>query len=129
MTYDAVALLTKKFKVELGFSTEDLIARWRRFIKEAVRVGGRARYKKCGCSFTPDGCCRGELNSMKKRDGSCLKPFKEPDLDVRLAEFVGVLFGDGSISREQRFVSLNKNANRDYCGYLVGYVEDLVWVV
>ncbi len=51
--------------------------------------------------------------------------FLKPLPSERLAEFVGIVLGDGGLTRSQLHITLNSEADKEYVGYVVDLVEDL----
>lgn len=122
---NVVRKLCNKFSLQLPEDTKNSIKRWKKAKKEASRKGAIARFEKYGNFNTPEGCRKGGINSIKKRYGSLLKPFHTPRFSVRLAEFVGILLGDGGITKEQWFITVNSIADFKYTIYLSKLIEDL----
>lgn len=50
------------------------------------------------------------------------KPFKEPRKSKELAEFTGIMIGDGGMTKSQIRITLNKETDKDYCNF----VENLI---
>lgn len=96
-------------------------------------AGGIARLKKYGCSYTLQQRQKGGRNSQIARKNNpeyyaslgCPIPrsFNFPSADTNgLAEFIGVLLGDGCIQPAQVSITLNTVADKDY----ICYVSDLI---
>lgn len=56
------------------------------------------------------------------------KPIQKPRFSSELAEFVGILLGDGGISRSQIVVSLNSIEDRDYAKFVTFLIKKLFHV-
>lgn len=125
MSLKAANIFYKKFGVSLPENKQLLINRWKQIKNNAAKIGAIARFKKYGKFCTPEGCRKGGLNSIRKRYGSLLKPFHRPRLSAKLAELVGILLGDGGITKEQWFITVNSNADFEYTKYLSKLVESL----
>lgn len=96
-------------------------------------AGARARHTKYGCSYTLEQRQKGGSYSQIARKNNpeyyvrlgCPIPrsFNFPDTNTnKLAEFIGILLGDGCIQPEQVSITLNSVADSDY----IIYVSDLI---
>jgi hypothetical protein len=92
-------------------------------------AGARARYRAHGCSYTLAQRQKGGSNSQINRrldpeyyrSLGCTIPrdFTFPDhYSNELAEFVGVLLGDGGIQPNQVCITLNSTVDKEYSGYV-----------
>lgn len=125
LPYIAAKKLTRKFKVKLPLPVVDLRQEWEDVVREAAREGGIACYKKYGRFSTPEGCRKGGLNSLRKRYGGFFKPFFAPKLSEDLAEFTGILLGDGGLTKEQWFITVNSIADAEYAKFLIKLTRKL----
>lgn len=90
---------------------------------EVGRLGALARIKKYGNFGTPDGRRKGGQNSFKihtqKNTGFKLaKKHKKPANSESLAEFMGILFGDGHLSKYQVLVTTNSITDIEHAFYV-----------
>ncbi|MFA5926315.1 MAG: LAGLIDADG family homing endonuclease [Parcubacteria group bacterium] len=53
---------------------------------------------------------------------------KKPSFSTKLAEFVGIVLGDGGISKRQVSISLNRETDRDYIRFVKKTITDLFGV-
>jgi len=93
-------------------------------ISKAAKKGGLATAKKYGGPGTPEGRRKGGLTSQERRKlypelyTNCnpRRIISEPKESVGLAEFIGIMLGDGSISSNctQAVISLHKKDDRKY---------------
>jgi len=125
LPYGVVEELSGKFKVKLSLPVSDLRQAWERSVSEKARKGGIACFKKYGRFSTPEGCRKGGLESIKKRYGGFLKPFYTPEFSPDLAEFVGILLGDGGLTKKQWFITVNSIADAGYVNFLLELTEKL----
>ncbi len=65
---------------------------------------------------------------MQRPKHAWSKPFKKPRVGRRLAECIGILMGDGGISRYQVVVSLHHINDREYAVYVENLLKDLFGV-
>lgn len=124
MTLKAAKLFCDKFGVTLPEGREVLIARWRESKKEANRIGGIACFKKHGSPGMPEGRRKGGRRAMailhKRGLAVVRKEFRLPKgYNSDLAEFVGILLGDGGLSISQCSITLNGEADRQYINYVI----------
>ncbi len=105
------------------------IAFW--YIKKAAQAGGKAVYKKYGC-------IGGDPNRRKQlwykwwnttgRFCSSVTKRKEitiPKKDSLLAEFVGIMIGDGAITQRQICITLNRESDHFYVLFVQGILKKL----
>lgn len=96
----------------------------------AGSIGGRATFKKYGLLGTPESRMRGTLKSLethRKNPTGCFsrKKIKIPPYSERLAEFIGILLGDGGLSPMQATITLNAKDDKEYANYVVKSAERL----
>lgn len=53
------------------------------------------------------------------------KPIKKPRLSATLAEFVGIMLGDGGISHNQIFITLNSQTDKEYSKFVIKILKKL----
>jgi len=99
---------------------------WRSIIGE---VGGRASYNKYGCPATPEGRSKGGRNSLKTHEllqtgFRTPKLFPNPRNNEQLAEFLGIMLGDGNVSQDQIKIYINKD-EKDYIVHIINLMTDL----
>lgn len=123
----AVNILCKEFKLILPESKSILTQRWKLARSQAGQVGGFARLRKYGPPGTPEGRSKGGRNGLKsmRRLGiiPSAKKFLSPKQDTHLAEFVGIMLGDGGITFAQINITLNNEADR----YYISFVSNLAY--
>ena len=126
-TITAMKLFSTRFNVSLPDSEKILVQRWLKKKIEASRKGALVRYQKYGELGTPEGRKKGGINSIKKRKllGNFVKPIKVPTEDEDLAEFIGIMLGDGGLTYFQCVVYLNSETDNDYAYYVVDLLERL----
>ena len=120
--------IEKIFRVELPPSYKKLNFYWH--TKEAGRKGAIKRNSIYGNPGTREGRRKGGLNSLispklKKTNFKFLKPIRIPARSGKLAELIGVIIGDGSISRFQTRVTLDKKNDKEYSSYVKYLFETL----
>ena len=128
--YNKVLILSKKYKVNIPKPIEILPEHWQ--LKKWARRAGIIRYKKYGAPGTIEDRRKGGLISWQKRlnnpklmnNWNKANEIQIPEKSEELAEFIGLVLGDGSLSMGQCMIYLNsqKNKDRDY----VYFVSDLI---
>ena len=109
------------FKVGLPSNHKRLDIYWH--TKEASRKGAIKRNSIYGNPGTYESRRKGGLNSLKspklkKTNFKFLKPIKTPVQSEGLAELIGILIGDGGITRYQIRVTLDKKRDKKYASYV-----------
>ena len=98
-------------------------------IKEAARKGAFARNKIYGNLGTPEGRSKGGKTTCqkfllnpklaKKVGFGIPKEIYYPKKSAKLSELIGIIIGDGGITNYQVIVTLNKETDKKYAGYVV----------
>jgi len=96
----------------------------------AGKVGGRAQWVKNGSIGTLDDKKSGGRASYNKRrfnkdDIFTLVAIKKPNPSEKLAEFMGIMIGDGSVGPYQATVSLNMTDDAEFVTHVAGLAEEL----
>ncbi len=122
-------LLSQKYNVELPESEEILVNRWKAYITNANKIGGFARFRKYGVFATQEGRSKGGKEAMRilRQRGiiSQRKEYLKPVYGEKLAEFVGIMLGDGGMTNEQCTITLNSEADREYIQFVCKLCVDL----
>lgn len=101
----------------------NLIEKWKIIRTDLNRKGGIARYKKYGNFATIEGCRKGGSKALSILRSKGIIPeckhFSLPNnRSVLLAEFVGILLGDGGITKDQVTITLNSESDKQYVEYV-----------
>ena len=120
---DATDKLCKFFNITPPNDEKRLINNWLRTKAGVGRKGAIARFNKYGNFGTPEGSRKGgskTLRILRERGviplcRSWVLPNKK---SVDLAEFVGIMLGDGGITKEQATITLNSEADKQYIEYV-----------
>lgn len=133
MNYEALLKLYKISKAPIPKDIEVLPEYWS--TKKAAKIGAVRRYEVYGNPGTPEGRRKGGINSQKKfrlnpeyakKVGIKVRKYiNQPSFSPLLAEFVGILLGDGGISDYQVSITFNRETDREYSIFLQKIVEDL----
>lgn len=113
----AVGIFCKRFQILKPINTIQMIKAWRKGKLEISRDGGLAYYHKYGLPGTIESRRRGGYAGIAKLRKLGLAPpvrhFHVPKESVELAEFVGIMLGDGNIGRLQISITLNSIVDAD----------------
>ncbi len=103
---------------------------------KAGQVGARERFARYGNPGTIDGRRRGALIAYNKMKQSGLptgfkfrRTFVKPEPSALLAEFLGIMLGDGGIGPYQISISLNATTDADYIDYVVDVIIRLFGLI
>jgi len=123
MSLKASRKLSLKFDVPLPEKEFALITRAREYKSEKGKIGGYAHFRKYGSPGTSEGRRKGGSKVLAILRARGVIPERKqyvfpPQLSSELAEFVGILLGDGGITKWQVCVTLNTEADRDYIGFV-----------
>ncbi len=123
MTLKAAKLFCTKFNCVLPEEKKILIGRWKKAKKDAGIIGGKANFDIYGSPGTKEGRRRGGIiameNMRKKGIVPLIKEYKFPYVySEDLAEFMGIMLGDGGMTRLQCNITLNSQADKDYISFV-----------
>lgn len=119
ITQKAVEIIEKKFQIKLPYSKDKALRAWQKEKKAASRKGGIALFKKHGSPATHEGRHKGGIKSIAnlRKNGiiPSVRVYKLPNAySKNLAEFVGIMLGDGGITSGQCAITLNSEADIEY---------------
>jgi hypothetical protein len=97
---------------------------------EAGRIGGLARQQMYGDVGTPEGRSKGGRNSLethrKLETGfKLLRSIRLPRRSSRLAEFIGIMMGDGHIGKYQTSFCTNSITDVQHANHLCALIDEL----
>lgn len=105
------------------------------YANKGAQKGGRAVYEKYGAVGGSSEYRKKKWFEWWEHEGKLLeqdilkrKPVRTPRRDQRLAEFVGIMIGDGGMTSGQVTITLNSVDDAEYCLYVVSLLEDLFHV-
>ena len=121
--------LSEQFDVPIPEDKNMMIDRWKQSVSDRNRIGGIAFRGKYNSPGTVEGRSLGGRNSlslMRKRGIiPDKKSFTLPSFSVELAEFLGIMLGDGSVTPYQCSITLNSIADLEYCQFVSELGEKL----
>ncbi len=125
--------LSKISGVRIPRGVKELDEFW--YTSKGARKGGLASYKKQG-GIIGDPKFREQkwrewwenVGRFQKRKIFLRKPITKPQKSLLLAEFVGIMLGDGGISKRQITITLNSETENQYIIYVGNLMERLFGV-
>lgn len=125
MPLKAAQIFSELFDIQLPESTSIMVKRWIKSKNDASRKGGINRFIKYGSFATKEGCRKGGRKSLAnlRRKGiiPTVKIYNLPSCyNEYLAEYIGIMLGDGGITSGQCTITLNSEADKDYIQYVSG---------
>jgi hypothetical protein len=129
MSHSAVLLLSKEAGIPTP--TDIKVIKWVDHLKRAGTIGGQMKYKKYG--FVSDekrrkSAWRSWWNSVgKDKQNSIFNRvgIRIPPRDKRLAEFVGIMIGDGNVGEYAIRVTLDALSDKNYITYVKNMVSEI----
>lgn len=120
--------INKRFNLDLPKDYSIKQDLW--FLSKASSLGGKRRFELHGSPATPEGRRKGGFNSIKthiiRNNGFKIsKIISVPKDTVKLAEFIGILAGDGNLSLWQTKISLSLRTEMIYARYVGQLIDDL----
>lgn len=130
MTLAAVRRICKKKNCEMPEGIVLKSAYW--YVEKGAKAGGKALVEKYGTVGGDEEYRKKKWREWWEREGKFKPsliteplPFKKPEFSEELAEFVGILLGDGGISEHQITITLNSVTDKEYLGFVRKLVERL----
>ena len=134
MPLDVVKKISKIAKVKTPENIKVKEPFW--YVYKGAKIGGKMGAIAC---FKKYGSYGGDPEYRKKkwyewweREGkyksniiSAVKPIKKPNFSEKLAEFVGIILGDGSIGKSQISITLHSEDDKEYSKFVVNLIKKL----
>lgn len=130
--YERVKYLSGEFDVPL-VGVKKLSDYW--YVSDGASMGGRARIKLHGPTWTTKGrIIGGTTSQLRRRENpekyrrlGCVvrKKFKLPRYSEDFAEIIGIILGDGAINNYQVRISLDRKVDRDYALFVSRLAEKI----
>jgi intein/homing endonuclease len=125
-----VTIIENTHHIPFPLSKNITLAKWRADKIIAGRMGAKAVLAKYGALGSPEGRSKGGKRGIQVlRERGLIpqpKPFHEPrGYSVELAEFVGILLGDGHVGKEQWSIALNLVKDREYSIFVKKLITNL----
>jgi len=134
MPLDVVKKISKIAKVKTPENIKVKEPFW--YVYKEAKIGGKMGAIACLKKY---GSYGGDPEYRKKkwyewweREGkyksniiSAVKPIKKPNFSEKLAEFVGIILGDGSICKSQISITLHSEDDKEYSKFVVNLIKKL----
>mgnify|MGYP001558621480 CR=1 FL=1 len=101
------------------------------YVKRAARLGGKRTFELYGLLGTKESRSKGGKSSWLKRKNNpelwnkYTNTILRPEESVDLAEFIGIMLGDGGMTRFQCVIYLNSDTDQEFAHYVCDLVEKL----
>jgi len=133
ITYDVVKKIVKRANAFMPLGITVLPEYW--YVRKGAKRGAVKRNKLYGNPGTPEGRRKGGLITVNKfsknicyakRKGFIVrKEIRCPPQSALLAEFIGIMLGDGSINKNQAKVTLSSKTDRGYAYFIQRIIKKL----
>lgn len=135
MDFGSLRKLCDAARIELPKNIK-LRGRWW-YTKHGGIIGGFAVMKKYGRVGGDPNYRKWKWQDWWKHEGQFKKhpiinvtlPIDKPQRSSELAEFIGIILGDGGISRYQITITLNSETDKEYIDFVATFVENLFGVI
>lgn len=126
---DARALHLLCKKVSMPFPSQGEIRNRYWYTTKGAFLGGSVVFKKYGRVGGDEEYRKRKWHEWWKREGqykpTSAKRIQEPIFSPEVAEFVGIILGDGGISHAQVTVTLHAKDDREYAEFVIGLMQSL----
>jgi len=133
MNYKVLLDLETNYNISIPKEIEILPQFW--YVNRAAKLGALMRNKLYGNPGTPEGRRKGGLATMKKfmhrpklakKLGlRIIKNIKRPKSGLQLAEFVGIVLGDGGLTDYQLKITFNRDTDAEYADFVQELIKKL----
>ncbi|MBI5420805.1 MAG: LAGLIDADG family homing endonuclease [Parcubacteria group bacterium] len=130
MTLEAVKYLCKEAKIDFPENIEVREPFW--YVKKAAQLGGIAVYKKYGIIGGNPEYRKQQWHAWWNRVGKPKNrhlPIQYPLRSSLLAEWVGIMLGDGGVSKMQVTITLHRRDDREYIYFVTKLIRELFGVI
>jgi intein/homing endonuclease len=133
MSYKVLLDLYANYNISIPKEIKILSQFW--YVDKAAKLGALVRNKLYGNPGTPEGRRRGGLVTIRKFMRSpelaeklglrILKDIKRPKSGLHLAEFVGIVLGDGGLTDYQLKITFNRETDAEYADFVKELIKKL----
>jgi len=131
MDLKSIQALSQITKVSLPINLEIKPRYW--YVNKGSSIGGIAVFKKYGRVGGDPESRKNKWFKWWNKTGRFKKhpiinvrlPIKRPRKTKELAEFFGILIGDGGITQRQITITLNRVDDKEYCGFVIKLIKKL----
>ncbi len=130
LTEKAVNVIEEKYSIRFSYSKAIALKSWKESKLAAAKKGGMTTLVRYGSPGTSEGRSKGGKHAMAILRARGIvppaKPFYFPKrISSELAEFIGILLGDGHIGKEQWSITVNSIVDKKYAEYIFGLTKKL----
>ena len=130
MSLEAVKILSKKANITVPKNIEIRNPFW--YVSKGARVGGIFVYKKYGRIGGNPEYRKKKWYEWWERKGKFKQhpslPIKKPEKSEDLAEFIGIVMGDGGISKSQLIITQHHIDDKEYSNFIIELIKKLFCV-
>lgn len=131
MPLDVVKKISKATKVKIPESIKIKDPFW--YVYKGAKAGALAAHKKYGRIIGDPEYRKKKWYEWWEREGrfkkhliiGITKPIKKPHFSKELAEFAGIVMGDGGITQSQVKITLHHKDDKEYSEFVVGLIKRL----
>lgn len=129
ISHSAVTILSLKTGVPIPRGIK--IIKWNEHLKKIAVQGGKASYVKNGFGRNPEKRKKEwekwweTKGRFESRDILLPKEIFFPRKSIKLAEFVGIMMGDGGVSKYHITITLNSKTDKEYSVFVCELIKDL----
>ncbi len=131
MPFNVVKIICRKTKIKTPKNIEVREKFW--YVKKGARLGGLSVYKKYGKVGGDSEYRKKKWREWWEKTGKFnlrllpnkTLPFKNPEISKELAEFIGIMLGDGGISRYQITITLHDKDDLKYSKFVLKLMKKL----
>ena len=133
MSYKVLLDLNVNYNILIPDEIKILPQFW--YVNRAAKLGALMRNKLYGNPGTPDGRRRGGFTTIRKFMRSpelakklglrIIKDIKRPKSSLHLAEFVGIVLGDGGLTDYQLKITFNRDTDAEYADFVKKLIKKL----
>lgn len=123
-------LMCNQFHIPIPNNIDKLREDWKKERLKANRKGGFAHFRMYGSPATLEGCRKGGSNALRiLRERGVIPECKyysfPSNKNFELAEFIGIMLGDGGITKLQATITLNTVADSKYIKFVAKLGKNL----
>jgi len=133
MNYKALLGLQMNYDISIPKGIKILPQFW--YVNRAAKLGALMRNKLYGNFGTPEGRRKGGFTTIRKfmhrpklakKSGlRIIKYINRPKSGLQLAEFVGIVLGDGGLTDYQLRITFNRDSDAGYADFVKGLIKKL----
>jgi hypothetical protein len=130
MSYHAAKILSAKSCIPIPKNTG--VIKWNQHLISASKKGGEIKYKKYGNVGGDESKRKESWRKWWNKEGKFKKQpifernqINKPPQNTELAEFTGIMIGDGGISEYRIAITLNSKDDYDYSIFVCKLIEEL----